>query len=368
MSAEDLRAANAERERLRERVAEYGEEAVRTVAEAYRSFVRLLGGYEESATGTGNFQTYVEFQERVAELVEDLPEDLPEREAFEQADEALEQRTLRPKHFDRAREELDPVRNLADLLGEYEDARDRYADARRSARDRVAGLEGRIEDLERLLELGKADLDAPVERLREPIRSYDDRVREQFRTVRREESARELLSLVETAANYPLVEFRTPPERLHEFVAEAPAGEESITTLLEYADYSTSKLDHYVDRPSDLKRHVATNRTYLERLDAEPLTVGWPPPSAAELRWRCREYEAVVHRFAGEETVARLRGVRALARDESYDRLRDAAVARTELGETERERLVSGAAEADLEAARAERDDLEQALAELPEQ
>ena len=98
---------------------------------------------------------------------------------------------------------------------------------------------------------------------------------------------------------------------------------------------------------------MATNRTYLESLSAEPLRVGWPPPAAGRLRYRTEELLSVVGRFAGEETTRALRDVRALTRDDEYGRLREAAVARSELTEAERERLRSGAVADDLETARA---------------
>lgn len=366
MSAADLAAAADRRDRLREQVAEHGEREVRAVADAYRRFGDLLDRYEDSATGTGNFETYLEFQEQVGQLVDGLPDDLPERAAFEEAGDVLEQRTLREKHFRRAREALAPARDLADLLEDWADARETYRDQRRAVADRVERLAERLADLERLLELGDADLDAPVDRLRDPIEAYDEAVGAAFRTFRREASARQVFDVVESAAAYPLVAFSPPPTRLREYVDDAPAGEESIPTLLEYADYSTSKLDHYVEDTAAVKRHVATNRTYLEGLDAEPLTVGWPPPSAERLRWTCREYEAVVHRFADEAVVQRLRTVQALARDPDYERLRESAVALAELDERDREDLASGAVERRRDEAREERADLLAALEEYP--
>lgn len=367
MSASDLAAAADRRERLRQRVAEYGEREVRTVADASRRLSGLLDRYEDSATGTGNFETYIEFQESVGQLVEDLPEDLPERAAFEDAGDVLEQRTLREKHFRRAREALSPARDLAELLDDWQDAREAYRDQRVAVAERLEELDERVADLERLLALGEVDLDAPVDRLRDPIDAYDEAVREAFQAFRRERSAREMFDVVESAAAYPLVAFSPPPPRLRAFVDDSPAGEEPIPTLLEYADYSTSKLDHYVEDAAAVKRHVATNRTYLERLDAGPLTIGWPPPSAERLRWICREYEAVVHRFAGESVIERLRAVQAFSRDPDYERLREAAVARSDLDDDERERLASGAVERHLREAREEREALAAALAEHPD-
>jgi len=157
-----------------------------------------------------------------------------------------------------------------------------------------------------------------------------------------------------------------PPDPLLGYVTDHAAGTESITTLLEYSEYSRSKLDHFVDDPDDLARIVGRRQTYLRRLDADPLCVGWPPPAASVLRWRCRELIAVVDRFAPPGVGERLRTVRALPREYDYERLRTAAVARAELTDDEVRRLRDGTVASELESLRAERDRLETALSEYP--
>lgn len=360
--ADRLERLRAERRRARERVADRGEAAVTAAADAYREATGLLDRYRESATGTGDFQAYVEFQERFAGLVEGLDDDLPAREAFEAAAETVDRRRLRDRDFETAREELEPAAETVSLLERREEADERFRRVRHEARERLDAVEERTETLERLVRLGEADLDAPVERLREPIGGYDDAVRAAFDRYRAEASARDLFDLLETTERYPLVTFRAPPRDLREYVASAPAGAEPVDTLLEYAGYSASKLDHYVDDPGALRARVATHRTYLERLDGEALTIGWPPPPAAELRHRCRELIAVVGRFADEATVERARTVRELTREPDYDRLREAAEARTALTDAQRDRLRRGAVGDELAALRRARDELARAL------
>ncbi|MFB6160591.1 MAG: hypothetical protein ABEJ61_05370 [Haloferacaceae archaeon] len=361
-AADRLARLERERDEAREAVAEVGEERVAAVANAHREATSLLDRYADSATGTGDFEAYVEFQERFLGLVEELDDDLPEREAFEAAAETLDRRRLRERDFAQAREEIAPAGAYADMLDRREDAAERYRTARHEAESTLAAVEERIESLERLCELGEADLDAPVERLRDPVEAYNDAVREAFDDYRRSASARELFDLVDATVAYPLVEFRRPPRDLREYVESHAAGDEPVPTLLEYADYSASKLDHYVDDPGALRAKVATHRTYLERLDADPLTVAWPPAPAGVLRRRARELVAVVGRFAPEEVVARARTVRDLPRETAYERLREAAVARAELDEAERERLASGAASAELSRLREAREELAAAL------
>ncbi|MDZ7746640.1 MAG: hypothetical protein U5K28_09095 [Halobacteriales archaeon] len=318
-----LRRAAAEYERVREAVeAAGGESAVRATTSAYRRFRQLLADNEESATGSG-FKEYIEFQEAVASATEDLSESMPAYEAFEATDDAVHVNRLSASDFENAREALDPAREYADLLVEWEAAEDLLRETRRTARDRLDTLDEEIETAERLLELGDADLDASVEQLRDPIESYNEDVLADFDRLKHEASARELFGVIESADSYPLVEFRDPPTRMRKYIADDPVGEESVKRLLEYADYSAEKLGHYVDNPGDLSRFVATNQTYLANLDATPLTVAYPPPEAGELEYECKEYIAVCNRFAEEDGWPRsARSGRSRARRSTSDSAR----------------------------------------------
>ena len=341
-------------------------EAVDSVADAHGSVLEVLDRWEERATDWDDFRGYVEFRDDLSETLESIPEDVPESDAFLAADDHVKtggvSKSLTERDFEAAREALAPARECAEYREDLETARERYRSAYRTARRRRRELEERADDLERVRRLGAADLEAPTERLREPIADYNGAVSEEFEAFRREAPAREFLGFVETAAGYPLVEFREPPVELLAYVESAPTGGNAVSDLLEYAEYSKSKLDHYVENAALLKRRIATNRTYLEGLSAEPLCVSWPPPEAAELRYRTGELLSVVGRFADEGTAAALRAVRERARGEAYDRLRDAAVARSDLTDEEREAIASGELSAELAATRTELERLNSAL------
>ncbi len=365
---ERLAEAREEFERVRDRVEEMGLEDLRRVRSAHETVARVLDSYEEEATGYGDFETYVEFQEELERTVEALDDDLPEREAFEAADETLHKRRLSAEDFETARAELDPAREYARLYDRWEAARESYRAAYGDARERLSEIEAAIDDRYRVLALGRADLDAPVEELREPVETYNEAVAAAFDDVRHEAPARRLLDVLEAAEEYPLVEVRPPPSRLTDYLRSAPVGEEPLATVREYADYSADKLGHYVEDAGAFQRSINTSRSYLRELDARPLQVDWPPPPASTLRWACRERLAVVSRFAGEDAVAALRSVRALAADrERYGRLREAAHARDELTADERERLAAGEVEPELRALQRERDALADALDASPE-
>ena len=355
------------RERLADAEAaidDQGGEAVSDAATAYRDARDLLESYVDRATGTGreNFKAYVELEGKFASLVEELPDDLANRAAFENALEAIDKRRLSESDFERAHEALEPARRYDELLAERQAAREAVRDARTAASKRIRAIDEQLDDRKRLLELADADLDAPVEELRDPIERYNDAIRAAFVDYRQSASAREVFAMLDRSRWYPFVGYEQPPTDLREFVETDPAGEYTIPELLEYADYSRSKLAHYVDDADELKRKVATQQTYVDGIDAEPLTIEWPPGPAGVLRQRTRELRPFVDRLANEETVAMLRDVQLWTRDPDYDRLQTAAQAVAQLTSEERERLREGAIADELESLRAERTRLEDAL------
>jgi hypothetical protein len=370
----DLAEASDALDRARRRVDAVGEPELETLRDRHDELTTLFGRYEEQVTGDGDFQTFIEFQGRIAEFTEELPEDLRHREVFEDVDDLLQQRRLTESDWTRVRETLEPVREDVERLADRDEARERYREARHAVERRRNETDDRIDDLERLQRLGEADLDAPTERLRDPVERYNDRVTDAFDRFTGEAGARTVLAFLDATEQFPLVDFRSPPDDLREYVGTHDTGTEPIPQLLEYAEYSRSKLDHYVGDADALKRNVATHRTFFRRLDAEPLTVSWPPPAPETLRFRTRELESVVARFVGDpdsvdegaDPLVALREVRALPRETDYAHLRESAQARAQLGAEERERLASGAVASELEECRAARERLDEALSTYP--
>jgi len=319
-----LERADADRQESNEQIEAVGEEGLRNLREAVADLREILTAYE----GPGRPRRGLRGVHRVPgphRPLHERPSGGPARARDLRGDRrpAPAAPTRRERLRERARERLNEAEAALDPLEDWEDATDRYREARRAVGRRLDEVRDEIADRERLQRLGEADLDAPVERLRDPIEAYDATVSEAFESFVADSSAREVLDFLATTAHFPLVPFERPPDDLRAFVRTSEAGGESIPQLLEYAGFSRSKLDHYVDDPDALKRAVATQQTYLERLDADPLTVGWPPPEADDLRWQCQERISVVGRFA-PEVVPDLRAVRELTRREDYDRLRTA--------------------------------------------
>ena len=369
-AATELRSAAERVDTLQSDLADEGldREELDTVADAFRSVEGVLDRWEDRATDWDDFEGYVKFRNDLAGTLESVPDDVPGRDAFLEADGCVKtggvSKSLRAGDFDDAREALEPVRQYAELRSDLDAALDARREARKRARKRRRELSDRIETLEELLELGDADLGAPIGRLREPITAYDDRIDEAFRTFRREASAEAFLEFIDRAAGTPFVGYEHPPAELLEYVRGRAAGEYPIDELLEYAEYSPSKLSHYVDDADLLKRRVGTNRTYLERLSAEPLSVDWPPEPAERLRFRIEELLSLAGRIADEPAVSTLREIRALTRDPEYERIRGAARADAELTDDQRRRLERGEVAGELSAAREELQRLGDTLSE----
>lgn len=357
-----LRDAHEAREDARDAVDDVGRDRLVALRDALNAAIRLFDRYEEPASGTGDFESYLSFQDDLVAFVEDLPEDLPERGVFEGWLDDFKKRRLTESDFDRARQELDDVRDLLARLDDLDTAAERHREAVSAAKERRDDLEARIQHLERVRELGDADLDAPVEEIRNPIESYNERIRDDFRTFLRDAPARDVLAFFARAQSFPLVDADAPPGDLRDYVDDNPIGRESVARLLELADFSRSKLQHFVDDPASFKRVVGGNRTYLDSLSAGPLTLEWPPASGEVLRRRAGELISLVGRFADEAAVARLREVQRRARRDDFPELRAAAIAAVELSEADRNRLRSGRVERELQAARSERSEIEDAL------
>jgi tetratricopeptide (TPR) repeat protein len=369
-AVEELRAAAEDYRAAQDAIDDVGREVLETLDERYRTANDLLVEYQDKATDTGakEFVQFATFKQRFTDHVEGLDDDLPRREAFEAALETVDKTRLSEDDFQRALDALEPAAALVERLADESAARDRLFAAISDARAARQAHQDAVDRCERLLELGEADLDAPIEELREPIDRWNEAVRDAIDDYRTDVPARDFFDLLERTERYPLVELDPPPEELAAYVVSAPAGEESVARLLEFADYSRSKLDHYVEDPDAFRRAVATERTYLERLDAAGLTVDWPPPPADEVPWLVRELRGAAGGLVGDDAVSALREFATLARDrERYARLRDAAVARGRLDAEARERLADGSVEAELAEHREAIERIDEALEAAPD-
>ncbi|GAB6879790.1 hypothetical protein JCM17823_20640 [Halorubrum gandharaense] len=340
-AAAELRERYDELRRLEARIADLGRDRVETTADAYRQAMRVLKQYEEDAVGTGDFGSYVQFEAAISNAV-DVPDDAPAADAFAAADDAVSKRRLSESDFDAAREALEPASEYVDLLQARDEAEDALRSARKDARDARDELEAHLEDLRRIAEMADADLDADVSRVREPLETYNAGIREAFRAFYKTASARDVFDFLDRADGTPFVDVDVPPTDLREYVDEHAAGEEPLADLLEYADYSNSKLEHYVEDPGALRTAVAVHRTYIERLDGEPFTLSWPPKPGDELAYVVKELIPLAARIADDETVAALREVREVAREDDFERLRRAAEVRDTLDDAELALLESG--------------------------
>lgn len=346
-----------------------GEPELRQLADTHDEFRSFLARYREPASGTGRetFQVYVEFEAKLDEFADDLPDDLPARDAFEDAADHLDKRRLSPSDFDTALDKLEPVTTRLELLDRREAARDDYRHARHAVVQARRDLDDQIEDIERNLRFKDVDFSLPTDDLRSPITTYNTGVADTFDSFLTTTAARDVIAFLEKTEAYPLVRFEQPPTRLREFILNHEAGNEPIPTLIEYTGYTRSKLAHYVDDPGTFNAHIATNRSYLERLDSLPLQIEWPPPPAPTLRWRIRELLPVVGRFAPDHVTTSLRTVRDLTLHPTrYEDLRRTAQAHAALSEPDRERLQDSTMETEHDQLIRQRDRLTAILNDYP--
>ncbi len=382
----ELEAAFEHHQIIDSEINEIGERNLKAAADGYRNATRLLDSYEETAVGSGDFSSYLEFQSQFLSLIEQLPDSAMAAEGFQRASDRMDKRRLKTSDFDFAREAIEPASEATALLTRREEAADAYRSARHEAKTTLKDLEADRKRLEELQTLGDLEVSVSLKPLREPIEAYNDAIAEAFETFRKTQPARELFELLAAAADRPLVGISRPPRELAEYIATAPAGQEPLSTLRTYAEYSPSKLQHYVEDPGALRTNVAVHQTYLDRLGSEPLTIEWPPAEAGVLRARLEELAPIVRRLdravaADSDTDADetddnadstdesdssvefyRRQLARFTRREEYDRLRDVAVARAELDDHEFELVSSGTIDSELEAVESALEAVEAAL------
>lgn len=330
----------------------------------YNRFDSLLSAYKESASGSGRetFEQYIAFQSELETFETSLPEDGLETGVFEDAIDFLDQRRLQESDFEEARVILEPAADTLGILTERDDARNTYTAAKRDVEQRIDELTDEIEHLQELLAFEHTDFDVPVGQLRSLIDAYNQAVRDDFSSYKSNTSSREFIQFLETTTAYPLIEFPAPPSELVNYLESTEIGTEPTPRLLEYTNFTRSKLSHYVDDPSTFQARIGANQTYLDRISADPLIISWPPSAQDELHWRIRELTSVINRFAPAETVRKLNDLQKFSHRDDYPDIRLAAQADATLDEQEKQRLTTGELREELESKQRDRDQLRSAL------
>ncbi len=365
---EELATAQDDVKAAKAALGDLDEETASELREAYVYAIDLLDSYEDRATGTGDFGGYLEFRQRFDQFVEGLDDQLPYRPRFEQAAEDVDRRRLSSGDFDNARNELTEVSQIVDTLDQLHEARKRLKSIRKRAVARRRDLMQRRDRLAELAGLDPTALDAPVHELRETISTYNEGVRTDHRRFTHDVPVRTVLEIYDHLSYFALLDIDAPPSVLVSFFENHPVGEEPVSKVLEFLDYSRSKLDHYVDDAGHFLGEVRPHSPYLEELSSEPFTIEWPPPERERFLWHLRELRQAVARFGSDETIAHLRDLEAACRDgESYSRQRSSAVLREELDAAERDMVLDGEAETKLAHVESQIEKLDALLEEVSE-
>ena len=317
-----------EYEKVRETVRDVGEERAERTHDLYVTVDKDLEKYREDATGHGEFKKYIELRSIAAGVEEEIEEeDVHRGEEFESAMSHLDARTLRDKHFRRARADLEDVAEFAETYERYEELEKELKDELRSLEKRKKELENEIEDTEDRLEKARKAEEIDASPLREAVESYNERVHDDFDDFVSEASGVEVARLGEKTLDAPLVD-NAPvedgvAERLSRYVED-----ETVGRVLELADASDGKLSHYVDDTDGFRDAVP--RTFFETASAERFEISYEPENV--VRRRVPELVRLVSSFADEQTVAVLRRIGGMAERGEYESMRRAVVAGEEAG------------------------------------
>ncbi len=315
-------------EEVRDAVRDVGEERAKKTHDLYETVDKNLERYREDATGRGDFGAYIQFRGFVAGVEKEVEDDdVHMSDAFESAMSHLDARTLRDKHFRRARAEFEEVEEFVETYERYKQLEEELGDELRSLEKRADVLEDEIDDAEERLKKAREADEVDASPLREAVESYNRRVREEFDGFVREASAVEVARLGEKTLDAPLVDDapieRGTTEKLARYV-----DDEKAERVLELADSSDAKLSHFVDDTEGFRASVP--RTFFETASAERFELSYEPEGV--VRRRVPELVRIVSSFADEETVALLRKVGDMAERGEYEPMRNALVAGEEAG------------------------------------
>ncbi len=313
--------------RLREAldtVEDAGADALRRTRSLKQRFEAGIREYRDRASGRDDFGSYVEFRSiaaAVEEAVED-EEDVYGAEVLEKAAARFDRRTMREKHFDRAEEDLTELEDAVQALDTAEEMRSEVESLRHRLSREIGRLEDEIDELEHEIERAERYADVDYTELVEMLESYNENVREDFRSFRDQVSAADVVRLGARAGEHPFVPGQPvsleDADRLEEV-----AGDRSAEEVLEIMEHSKSKLEHYVDSAVEFRRAVP--RSFLEGFDGSAFEIDFDE-AADVVRYEAPELLKEVSKFADEETIDLLRRIRRLAMDDDYERMRKAYV------------------------------------------
>ncbi len=341
-----------------DRVEEAGAEPLRRAADLKSRFDAAVREYRDSATGRGDFGSYVEFRSIATAVEEAVEEDeVYGEDSFLQAAERFDRRTIREKHFERAERDLENVEDAVAALEEAERLRDEADGERHRLRRRIDELEEERDELRGRLERAREHDDVDASELVELVGEYDRRVKEEFEGFRERASAADVVRVGARAGELPLVEDQAVDVDDARRVEDV-AGDRSAEEVLEMTGYSRSKLEHYVDDAVEFRRAVP--RSFLKSFDGSAFEIGFDEP-ADVVRYEAPELRKVVQEFADEDVVDLLRRIRRLALDDRYEEMRRAHQAAGDVDVEEVRRRVDEL-EDEMEATRQRLEEVESAV------
>lgn len=205
--------------------------------------------------------------DRLARRIQKSYENEEIGEEVEHFDKALVH--ARDWHWKDTRRALEPLEEIAGLRDERNRVEKEIRRQKKARRKKRRELEERAR---RLRSLRDTRLDPGAEEYIHSIQERLDRVNERIVGVLdalvSNAPTREVIRLLGDVGIRPELGLPRAPDKsgLMGFLGSHPVGNEPIYRVLEYADYSDSRLSHYVDRPREFKDAMSANLAYLEKI------------------------------------------------------------------------------------------------------
>lgn len=322
-----------ELKRARQRIEDIGLEKAKKTHDFYSELSETMEEYREDAVGTGDFETYVEFQGILDDLLQRINNSQNEvyrAEDFERVIDGFEKRVIRESDFRRAESRLADVRELAETIDRVREIEKELRYEKGRLERRKSELESRLKRVGRKIDTAKGVSDIDPSPLISIIESYNSSVETDFEEFYNSAPSIKVARLGEKARDLPLADIKPLDKETVEILRRTGMGQKTVSEVLEYADYSNSKLSHYIERPDEFRRNVS--QTWFKLLSADDFKISVETPQNL-IKHKVPELIRIVDEFGSEETVRRLREIHSVAEKGEYAPMRRAYLSEKETGD-----------------------------------
>ncbi|MDY6765077.1 MAG: hypothetical protein SV377_05240 [Halobacteria archaeon] len=328
-----------ELKRARQRIEDIGLEKAKKTHDFYSELSETMDEYREDAVGTGDFETYVEFQgilDDMLERVKKNQDEIHRPEDFERVIDDFEKRVIRESDFRHAESTLSDVRELSETIDRINEIEKELRYEKGKLERRKSELESRLKSIKRKIDTAKGVSDIDPSPLVSLIESYNSSVETDFEEFYNNAPAIKVARIGEKARDFPLADIKPLDKETVRILERTGMGRKTVSEVLEYADYSDSKLSHYIDKPEEFRRNVS--QTWFKLLSADDFKISVETPQNL-IKHKVPELVRVVGEFGSDETVRKLREIHSIAERGEYAPMRRAYLSEKETGDKNLEDL-----------------------------